>query len=65
MTSDPAKVSHTTELVVRVHVEDVLDGQRGTEEVTAGGVYDTLGLAGRPRSLKACQHERFGRASTD
>ena len=52
MTSDPAKVSHTTELVVRVHVEDVLDGHGSTKKESTNGVHDTLWLTGRARGLE-------------
>ena len=51
MPGDPADVGHAGELVLRVHVKDVLDGERGAEEVPAGGVHDALGLARRARGL--------------
>ena len=48
---DPADVRHAREAVVGVHVEHVLDRQRGAEQVAAGGVDDTLGLASGARGL--------------
>ena len=51
MASNPAEISHATELVVGVHFEDILDGHGGTEEVATDGVHDTLGLASRAGSL--------------
>ena len=44
---NPTNVRHASELVVGVDIEDVFDGERGTQKVPAGGVNDTLGLARR------------------
>jgi len=46
MTRDPANVSHASEFVVWMDVEDILDSQSGAEEVTSSGVHDSLGLSG-------------------
>ena len=48
---DPADVGHTCEFVVRVNVEDILDGDCCTEKVTTGGMHNTLRLSGRARGL--------------
>ena len=52
VTSDPTDIGHAPELVLGVDIEDVLDGQSGSEEVSACGVNNTFGLAGRSRGLK-------------
>lgn len=49
--SDPAEISHAAEAIVRVDVEDILDGHGSTEEESSNGVQDTLGLASRSRGL--------------
>ena len=49
---DPPDVGHAGELVVWVHIEDVLDGQRGTQQVATSGMNDTLGLTGGTRRLE-------------
>ena len=46
MTSDPANVGHAGEFIVGVDIKDVFDGESGAEEVSPGGVDDTLGLSG-------------------
>lgn len=46
VTSDPADITTTEEAVIVVDVKDVLAGQSSTQEVTCGGVHDTLGLSG-------------------
>jgi hypothetical protein len=46
MPRNPPDVRHAREAVTLVYVEDVLDGERGAEEVSARGVHDALGLAG-------------------
>ena len=51
MTSNPTNVGHACELVVRVYIEDIFDGQGGTEEVSTSGMNDTLRLPGGARSL--------------
>ena len=53
MTGDPANVGHARKLVVWVHIEDVLDGERGAQEVATSGVDDALGLTRRARGLEA------------
>ena len=59
---DPADIGHTSELVLGMDIEDVLEGQGSSEEVTSSGVNDTLWLAGGPRGLKevkiAIRYER-------
>ena len=49
--SDPAKVGHATETVVRVNVKAVLHGHGRTKQEASDGVQDTLGLSSRARSL--------------
>ena len=49
---DPADISHASELVLGMDIEDVLEGQGSSEEVTSSGVNDTLWLAGGSRGLK-------------
>jgi hypothetical protein len=49
---DPADIGHTCELVLGVDIEDVLDGQRGSEKVFGGSVDDNLWLSGGSRGLK-------------
>jgi hypothetical protein len=44
--SDPANITTTEEDVLVVDVENVLARSGGTQEVTTGGVHDTLGLSG-------------------
>lgn len=51
MSGDPAYVSHAGELVVRVHIEDILDRKPCAENISAGGMYHTLGTTGRSGSL--------------
>lgn len=52
MTSDPSDIGHTSKLVFGVNIKDVLDGKQSTEEVSTSRVNDTLGFAGRTRSLE-------------
>jgi hypothetical protein len=54
--SDPADVGHAGESVIRVDIEDILDGQGGTQKVPSGRVDDTLGLSGRAGGLRAYIH---------
>lgn len=42
MAYDPANINHAGEAVIGVDVDDVFDGEGSAEEVTAGGVDDTL-----------------------
>jgi len=49
---NPANIGHTGELVLRVDIEDVLDGQGGSEKVTGGGVDNAFWFAGGSRGLK-------------
>ncbi len=51
MSSNPTDVSHASELVVGVYVEDIFEGKSSAEEVTTGGMNDTLGFSSRSRSL--------------
>ena len=52
VTSDPTDIGHASELVLGVDIEDVFDGQSGSEEVTTSGMNNTFGLAGGSRGLK-------------
>lgn len=49
--NSPADVGHAREFVSGVDIEDVFDCESGAEQVTTGGVDDTLRLAGRARGL--------------
>ena len=51
MASDPTDVGHASKSVSRVDIEDKLDCQRSTKQVTTSGVDETFGLASRSRSL--------------
>jgi hypothetical protein len=52
MPRNPAHIRHAREAVAGVHVEYVFDGGRGAEEVSARGVHDALGIAGRAGGLR-------------
>ena len=52
VTGNPANIGHTSKLVLRVDIEDVLDGQGGSEKVTGGGVDNTFWFTGGSRGLK-------------
>lgn len=52
VTSDPSDVGHAGELVSRVDVEDVLDRESSSEQVTSSGVDDSLGLSSASRGVK-------------
>jgi len=59
VTSDPANVTTAEEAVIVVDVKDVLTSHGSTEQVTSGGVHDTLGLTGGTGGVE--QEERvFG-----
>lgn len=47
VTGNPADITAAEVPVAIVNVEHILSGGGGTQEITAGGVHDTLGLAGR------------------
>lgn len=51
MAGDPTDISHASELIVGVDIEDVLDSEGGAEEVSTGGMNDTLRLPSGTRSL--------------
>ena len=51
VSSDPADISHASEAIVGVDIEDVLERHRSREEVASGGVNNSLGLSGRSRCL--------------
>jgi hypothetical protein len=53
MPRNPAHICYAREAVAGVHVEYVLDAERGAEKIPARGVHDTLGLAGRAGGLCA------------
>ena len=54
MTSDPSKISHAAESIIRVDVESILDGDGSAQEVASDGVQYALWFAGGPR----CLHRR-------
>jgi len=53
MASNPTDVGHASKFVSRVDIEDKLECQCGTNQVTTSGVDKALGLASRSRRLKA------------
>lgn len=52
VTSDPADITTAEEAVIVVDVKDILSGHGSTQEVTGGGVHDTLGLSGGTGGVK-------------
>jgi len=52
VTSNPANIGHAGELVLRVDIEDVLDGQGGSKKVTGSGVDNTFWFTSGSRCLK-------------
>lgn len=52
VTSDPTDVTTTEVTVAVVNVEDVLASHGSSEQVTSGGVHDTLGLASGTRGVE-------------
>lgn len=52
MASNPPDISHAGEFITRMDIKDILDCQRGANEVATAGVDDALGLSGRTRGLK-------------
>jgi hypothetical protein len=65
MPRNPPDVRHAREAVTLVYVEDVLDGERGAEEVSARGVHDALGLPGRAGGLEKYKYEQMGKWKGD
>lgn len=52
VTCDPSDVGHAGEAVSWVDIEDVFDSQCSPEEITTGGVDNTLWLSGRSGGLR-------------
>jgi hypothetical protein len=52
VTRDPTHISHAGELVIRMNIEYIFDGQGSTQKISSCGVNHTLGLSGRSRGLK-------------
>ena len=52
VTSNPADIGHTGELVLGVDIEDVLEGQSSSEKVTTSGVNNTLWFTSGSRGLE-------------
>ena len=52
MTGDPADIGHAGEPVLWVDIEDVLEGQGGSEKVTTSSVNNALWLASGSRGLR-------------
>jgi hypothetical protein len=51
VSGDPANIGHAGELVIRVDVEDVFQGEGSTEQIAARCVHETLGLSRRAGRL--------------
>ena len=49
---DPADIGGTPEYIPFMVIKDVLVGDRGVQEITAGGVQNPLGFAGRTRGIE-------------
>lgn len=52
MACDPPNIGHACELVIWMHVEDVLDRHGRAQQVPASGMDDTLWLTGGTRRLE-------------
>lgn len=52
MAGNPTDIGHASKFVSRVDIEDKLERQCGTKQVTTSGVDEALGLASRTRSLR-------------
>src|SRR5260221_8007733 len=48
----PADIGGTPEQIIRLGVESPLHGQRGPQQIAAGRMLDSLGLAGRPGGIE-------------
>lgn len=55
VSGDPTDVGHAGKDVVRVVIKDILDRRGSAEQVTRGGMHDSLGLTSRSRSVKQKQ----------
>lgn len=62
--NSPPNISHARELIAWVYVEDILDSESCTKEITTVGVYNTLGFTSRSRSLypKECYRKMSSRS---
>jgi len=46
VTGDPSNIGHAGELVIRVDIENIFDGDEGPEQIASSAVYDTFGFPG-------------------
>jgi len=51
VTGDPADIGHTSEPILGVDIENVLDGQGSSKKVTSSGVDNTFWFASGTRGL--------------
>lgn len=52
VTGNPTNIGHAAEPILGVDIEDVLDGQGGSEKVTSSGMDNTFWFASGTRGLK-------------